>query len=294
MKGDDYMLIPDKSICDLHVHSYFSDGVDSPEALIAKAEAENIRAIALTDHNTIGGVREFMALADGSGVIGVPGIEFTTEHEGMELHILGLFLKADTYDEIEAYVGEQLKRKEKSNIECVERLRQRGYNIEFQKIKDKTPATSINRVHIARELMEKGYVESVSQAFATLLSQKGSFYKAPKKLSSLDTINYIKSWGAAAVWAHPFLNMDKDEIINLIPRVIDCGLCGVETSYPLYTPCQAEFLKELCREKGLLESGGSDYHGDNKPENTLGRGTGGLFIEGYIYNRLHEYIIGQR
>jgi predicted metal-dependent phosphoesterase TrpH len=288
------MLIPDKSRCDLHVHSNFSDGADSPSQLIAKAEAEYIRAVALTDHNTIGGVQDFLSAAENSKVIGVPGIEFTTEYNGIELHILGLFLKPDTYNEIENYAGQQLMRKEKSNEECVERLCRGGYCISYDKIKADNPDTSINRVHIAKELMDKGYIKSISEAFEGLLSTKGSFYMEPEKLSSLETINSIRNWGAAAVWAHPFLNMDETHIKEFIPRAIDCGLCGVETCYPLHTADQTQFLKELCSEKGLLESGGSDYHGDNKPDISIGMGTGGLFIEGYIYNRLYEYSLKQR
>ena len=273
------------------MHSCFSDGADSPKKLVAKAEAMDISAIALTDHNTIGGLHEFIAAAENSKVIGVPGIEFTTDYNGTELHILGLFLKPDTYGDIEAYAGQQLKHKEKSNIECIERLCQGGYSISYDKIKADNPNTSINRVHIARELIKKGYIKSISEAFEDLLSTDGSFYREPEKLSSLGTISNIKSWGAAAVWAHPFLNMDKTQIKDFIPVAMDCGLCGVETCYPLYTQEQADFLKELCREKQMLESGGSDYHGDNKPDNPMGKGTGGMFIEGYMYNRLYEYVL---
>lgn len=288
------MLISDKDRCDLHVHSSFSDGSDSPTELIAIAEAEGIRAVALTDHNTIGGLKEFISASEGSKVIGVPGIEFTTEYNGTELHILGLFLKEDTFSQISEYAGEQLKRKEKSNMECIERLRGGGYDISYEKIIHDNPGKSINRVHIARELMNKGYISSVSEAFEALLSVKGEFYKEPEKLSSLETISNIGSWGAVAVWAHPFLNMKEKEIEDFVPKAMDCGLAGIETSYPLFTPQQSAFLKNLANEKGLLESGGSDYHGVNKPDIYMGMGTERSYIEGYIYNRLYEYSIRQR
>lgn len=288
------MLISDKDRCDLHVHSSFSDGSDSPTELIARAENESIKALALTDHNTIGGLKEFISAAEKSEVIGVPGIEFTTEYEGTELHILGLFLKEYTYSQISEYAVQQLKRKEKCNMECIERLRRGGYDISYEKIISDNPGTSINRVHIARELMNKGYIDSVSQAFETLLSTKEGFYREPEKLSSLETISNIRAWGAVAVWAHPFLNMNEKEIEDFVPKAMDCGLVGIETCYPIFTPRQSAFLRKLVKEKGLLESGGSDYHGENKPDISMGMGTEGSYIKGYIYNRLYEYCLQQR
>lgn len=277
----------------MHVHSCFSDGSDSPQELVKIAEDNDIKAIAITDHNTIGGLKEFMAAVEKSKVIGVPGIEFTTEYNGTELHILGLFLKRDTYSQINEYAGEQLKRKEKSNIECIERLRRGGYDISYEKIISDNPDTSINRVHIARELIRKGYIASVSEGFEILLSTKGEFYREPEKLSSLETISNIKEWGAVSIWAHPFLDMDEAGIRGFVPRAMDCGLAGIEAVYPLFTPWQSVFLKELVKEKGLLESGGSDYHGDNKPDISMGMGTEGMYIEGYIYNRLYKYSLKQ-
>lgn len=288
------MLISDIGKCDLHVHSYFSDGSDSPTELIARAEAEGIRAVALTDHNTIGGLKEFASAAEKSKVIGVPGIEFTTEYNGTELHILGLFLKENTYREVSEYAVQQLKRKEKCNMECVERLRRGGYEISYEKIVSDNPDTSINRVHIAKELMNKGYIASVSEAFDTILSSKGEFYREPEKLSSLETIRNIRSWGAVAVWAHPFLNMNEKEIEFFLPKAMDCGLAGIETSYPLFSFQQSDYLKKLVKEKRLIESGGSDYHGANKPDISMGMGTEGSPIQGYIYNRLYEYCLQQR
>jgi len=288
------MLISDRDMCDLHVHSSFSDGSDSPSELIAVAEADGIRAVALTDHNTIGGLKEFTSAAEKSKVIGVPGIEFTTEYNGIELHILGLFLKENTYSQIREYAAQQIKRKEKCNMECVERLRKGGYDISYEKIVSDNPDTSINRVHIAKELMNKGYISSVSEAFETLLSSKGEFYREPEKLSSLETISNIRSWGAVAVWAHPFLNMNEKEIVKFIPKAIDCGLAGIETFYPLFSSKQTDFLKKLVKGNGLLESGGSDYHGANKPDISMGMGTEGSHIEGYIYNKMYEYSMQQR
>ena len=120
-----------KDCCDLHVHSVFSDGTLTPTQLIAESERLGLKAVALTDHNTIAGMKEFLQAAKNSSVDAVAGVEISTDYNGVELHILGLFLAEKDFDTVTEYVKRYNIRKEQSNIELVEMLRKAGYDIEL-------------------------------------------------------------------------------------------------------------------------------------------------------------------
>ena len=167
--------------CDLHVHSHFSDGTWSPEELVAEAERIGLDAVALCDHNTVAGVPRFLAAGQGSTVQTVAGIEFSTDFQGTELHILALFVKPEFYDTISAKMADWKKKKEQSNIDLVAALNRGGYDLSYEEICRKTNGY-INRAHIAAELTAKGYTESVQDAFKKLLNPSRGFYQPPEKL----------------------------------------------------------------------------------------------------------------
>ncbi len=276
--------------CDLHTHSVFSDGTYTPSKIVDEAVKLGIAAVALCDHNTISGLSEFMIAADEKDIEAVPGVEISTEHNGTELHILALFVSPNAYDVLEDFLNEPLKLKEESNIQLVQRLCDNGFDIDYQQIKDKMPGGNVNRANIAAELFSKGYVKSVKDAFRTVLSSKYGLYVPPKRLASLETIEFIKSIGALPVWAHPFLNMTANRIDDFLPIAKARGLVGIETRYSLYDS-ETERLATLFAEKnGLLESGGSDFHGENKPDIKLGTGKGNLNVPYEFYKKLKEHL----
>lgn len=279
-----------KEFCDLHVHSHFSDGTCSPAELIALAQRADLAAIALCDHNTVDGLPEFMAAGEESPVETVPGIEFSTDYQGVELHILGLFIKPAHYAVIGQMMDEQVRRKEQSNIALVQRLKQAGYDIDYDRLKASTPNGFVNRALIAGELTRLGYTPSIQDAFKQLLSPKRGYYVPPKRPDAYEIIRFIKSIGAVAVLAHPFLNLDAEGLEGFLPHAIACGLDGMETLYPKYDAETTQLACQMAERFGLLPSGGSDFHGENKPDIQIGTGRGDLAVPAAWLARLKQRI----
>lgn len=268
-----------RKYCDLHAHSVFSDGTLTPTELVVLAEELKLGAVALTDHNTVLGLPEFLAAARGKQVEAVPGVEFSVDYGSQELHILALYIRPEHYGAAMAIADEMQENKRKSNIALVEALNQAGYHISYEKIKASMPAGEPNRALIAAELTRCGYVSSNQEAFQKLLSPKHGYYVPPKRIDAFELISFIRSVGAVAVWAHPFLHLkQEDQIRAFLPKAMEAGLQGMETRYPLYTREQTALAEELAKEYGLLRSGGSDFHGGNKPDIRLGTGKGSLEV----------------
>ena len=271
--------------CDRHAHSVFSDGTYTPSEIIAEAKRLDL-IVALTDHNTAAGLPEFMEAAREQGVTAVPGVEFSTEHKGKELHLLGLFVLPEHYAAVERMVKEQHVLKEISNMELVERLNQAGYLIDYAKVKGRNPKGNANRAHVAAELMEHGYVTSIREAFDTILSDDGGFYVAPLRLALTDVIRDLKHIGVLPVLAHPLQELTELELRGLLPDAIEAGLVGMETMHSSYSMETISLAEKIAAEFNLLPSGGSDFHGSVKPDISLGTGRGGLRISSEIYSDL--------
>lgn len=265
-------------LCDLHTHSVYSDGTYTPGELIAAAKEAGLSAIALTDHNTVAGLPHFLAAAEGSGVEAVPGVEFSTDYGDTELHILALFVRPEHYDAITKLLEDAARRKEESNIALVMALNQAGYHLDYDTIKAKTPNGQVNRAHIAAELTELGYTADRQEAFKRLLSPKRGYYQPPARIGSYEAIRFIKSLGAVAVLAHPFLNLDEAGLREFLPEAAACGLDGMEVAYSKYSPETTALAERIAGEYGLKKSGGSDFHGGNKPDISLGTGRGELAV----------------
>ena len=271
--------------CDLHVHSTYSDGTKTPSELVEVALELGLKAIALTDHNTIDGLEEFMEYASNKNIDAIPGVEISTEYNGIELHIIGLFISRFHFNSVREYLAGISKRKEESNIKLIAELAKFGYEIDYQKLRAEH-AGSINRAVIAAEMMRKGYINSIKEAFDTILSEKNGVYVPPKRIDSLDAIEFLDYINAVPVLAHPLISMSKEELEEFLPQAKLRGLIGMETIYSEYSEEETLLAKELVNKYGLCESGGSDYHGDNKPEIQLGTGLGSLHIPFDIINNL--------
>ena len=263
--------------CDLHVHSNCSDGTLSPSALIAEAEKRGLAAIALTDHNTITGLPEFLAAAEGSAVRAIPGIEFSADYNGTELHILGLFIPPEHYAAIDARNTAYLRRKEESNLALAAALNKAGYAIDYEKVKARTTGIP-NRAHFALELMEMGHLSSIREGCLTLLAPNNGLYTPPQRATAFETIAFLKSIGAVAVLAHPFLNLKEADLRVFLAEAKVYGLDGMETLYSTFDETRTAKAIAIAEEFGLKQSGGSDFHGSNKPDIDLGSGRGNLAI----------------
>jgi len=274
--------------CDLHTHSNFSDGSYTPAQLVEEAEAIGLTAIALTDHNAVKGLPDFLAAAERRRIKAIPGIEFSTDYGDTELHIVALFVREEDYGVIAEKTDAMMRRKEESNIRLVENLRASGYLLDFDELKRSTRSGFVNRAVIARGLLEKGYVSSVNEAFSRLLSPKYGHYEPPKRLDVFETIRFIRSVGAVSVLAHPFLDLSTEELEAFLEKAVPAGLDAMETVYSTYDEATTALAQEIARRYGLLPSGGSDFHGEAKPDTFLGSGKGNLSVPDEYWKALEK------
>lgn len=270
---------------DLHTHSHYSDGTVSPEEVVKRAVEAGLSAVALTDHNTVAGLTEFLEAADRYGVEGIPGVEISTDYGDTELHIVGLYIKPECCVRLTAVMDELLLRKEKSNIELVEALNRSGMALDYQDIKSRTPDGFVNRAVIASELVSLGYAETVKQAFSRWLRPELGYYQPPRRLDVFEAIRLLKDLGAVTVLAHPFLSLEEESLRIFLKQAKETGLDAMETCYSTYDEPTTRLARCIAEEFGLLESGGSDFHGNNKPDIKVGIGRGNLqvsdlFLEG--------------
>lgn len=275
-------------ICDLHTHTLHSDGTFTPEELVSAAYEAGISAIALTDHNGVAGLDEFMSAASRRGIIGVAGTEFSTDYEGRELHVLGLFIPRERYSDVTEFIGDLKERKHESNMRLVECLSDIGLKVDYGELITAAPDGYVNRAHIAAAMLKRGYVSSVREAFDTYLSKKAGYYVSPDHPDVFETISFIDSIGGISVMAHPLLQLTLRELEAMLPRAIEHGLDGIETQYSLYSAEDRQRSAALAKKYGLCESGGSDFHGDNKPDQHLGTGRGDLVVPFEIYEKLAQ------
>lgn len=265
-------------LCDLHVHSHYSDGTLSPKQIIDLAKESGLTAVALCDHNTVCGLNEFNEYAKGKGIISVSGCEISTEYHGVDVHILALFIPENKLIKVTEFVAPMLKRKAESNKNLIDKLNQFGYKVSFEKLTNGSREGNFNRANIAAELLKGGYVKSVSEAMNTVLSQSKGFYEPPIRIDAFDAVRFIKSIGAVPVLAHPLISLSKSDLYEFLPEAIKCGLVGMETIYSTYSRAEEREVRKIAVEFGLKQSGGSDFHGYNKPDIMLGKGKGNLKI----------------
>lgn len=276
-------------LCDLHTHSVFSDGTWTPEELIRQAERLGLEAIALTDHNTVAGLPDFLVAAQNREVEAVAGVEFSSDFEDKDVHIVALFVKENHFDTITAVLHDAQMQKEQSNHTLVENLQKAGYDITYENV-CKGASGSINRAHVAAELVRCGYVATVKEAFSTLLDAKFGLYTPPKRMTSLEAIAFIKSLGAVAVLAHPLLTMKEDQLRRFLPQAVSAGLDAMETEYSTYDEETTCLARQIAQEFGLKRSGGSDFHGDRKPDIFLGSGRGALKVDAQLVQELKKSV----
>lgn len=266
--------------CDLHTHSVFSDGTYTPTELIDSAVSLGLSAIALTDHNTVDGLPEFLAASRGKEILAIPGAEFSVDYNGTELHLLGLNIPECQFDRVTKLMDAFIERKRQSNIDLIDALNAAGYHLDYETIKNATPNGKFNRAHIAAELTRLGYTPSIQDAFRQLLHPSKGYYKEPLRTSVWEMLDFLKEIGAVPVLAHPFLNLDEEELERLLPRAKERGLVGMECVYSANNEETTAKSFALADRFVLRYFGGSDFHGANKPDIALGIGRGHLQIPG--------------
>ncbi len=260
---------------DLHTHSTASDGTYTPFELVRLAKNIGLKAIALTDHDTTGGLNEALSAAREMNMEVIPGCELSVEYNGL-MHILGLWIKSEAPALNKSLQELRSKRNDRNEI-IVEKLRAQGIEINYDEIKALAGDAAIGRPHICRVLMNKGAVSSIQEAFEKYLGPGGKAYVPKEKFNPEKAISILKNEQATVILAHPFsLKFNEDELRGELIRLKEMGLDGVEVFYPEHTKEQTSLYSSLCAELDLLPSGGSDFHGSIKSYIKLGKGRGKL------------------
>jgi len=257
-----------KSGIDLHVHSNQSDGTLTPTELAKALNSVGIRKAALTDHDTVTGVEEFLSTAKKFGMDAVSGIEFSVQYDG-ELHILGY-----AFDYRDVKIGQYMKRLAAERVErahaFVKKLRELSIDIRFEELEEFAKGAVIGRPHIACVLVKKGYASSIEEAFKRYLDTGGLAFCPRKRITSKEAIDLIRGTGGVAVLAHPKL-IDHANYGELVPRLVAEGLHGIEAYYPEHTNRDVEYFCEIARKYNLIVTSGSDYHGARRTKIKLGQ-----------------------
>lgn len=274
--------------CDLHLHSNCSDGSLSPAELAREAKRCGVDAAILTDHNTLRGTEEFIKTASAIGLEAAAGVEISCECEQKEVHILGLFLPLDQQDTIGEWLRKWEEKKQQSNRELVKRLQRAGIPISYEAMKARYAGSRLNRVHVARELCRLGWCKEVKEAFTKFLDPQKGFYVPAPKPEAGETIRIIRTWGGLPILAHPPMNVAWNRMEEYLQWARAQGAVGAEVYYSAYTPEEQKRMQELCEKAGLMESGGSDFHGDGKPDISIGVGKGELRIPYRVFEQLRR------
>jgi predicted metal-dependent phosphoesterase TrpH len=244
---------------DLHLHSTFSDGTYTPAELVELACRCGLAAIALTDHDTWGGVAAARQAARGTNLEVIAGAEISTEHGQRELHLLAFFL-----DREHAGLSRALERIRQSRLErfltMLERLRARGVSVDEEGIRGHTGPDALGRRHLAELLVRQGRATSLREAFARYLSEQGGIVVPKWRLPVAEALELVREAGGVAAWAHPPYDCTRECLAGLR----DQGLAAVEAEYPEWSRSRSQQLRSWAGELGLAVTGGSDCHGPGK------------------------------
>jgi predicted metal-dependent phosphoesterase TrpH len=262
---------------DLHLHTTFSDGSRTPTDVLTLASKAKVSALAITDHDTVNGLPEAIQAGRSLGIEVIPGIELSSRWGNTELHILGYFL-----DWNNAELRRQLTRFQNArhvrNPLIIEKLNALGIHLTYDDVKALAGDASVGRPHIARVLIEKGYVTSAKEAFDRYLAD-GAAAHVPRELPEpVEAIAVIRAAGGVPVLAHPSWLDRSEGIYKVCEQLKAVGLGGIEVHYSTHRPEQTAAYLDVARRLDLLVTGGSDYHGVTKPDIEVGIGRGQLKV----------------
>lgn len=263
---------------DMHVHSTFSDGTCTPEELVTIAQEKGLKAFVLTDHDTVTGVEQTIQAAKGSGVVVLPGIEVSAVYQGRDIHILGYDVDIHNPAFLERLAYYQKEREER-NDRMILRLAEHGFSISKEKIEARFPGAVMTRAHFARYLLDEGQIGTVKEAFEKYIGVGCPCYLPKKEITPEEAMSCILMAGGHPVLAHPMLyHMEKKEIEVLVRYLISLGLEGIEAIYSNNSQDDERFLRQLAKKFNLYITGGSDFHGSNKPAIQMGTGKNNIRV----------------
>jgi predicted metal-dependent phosphoesterase TrpH len=253
---------------DLHTHSTASDGVYSPTILLQHAKTAGIHVLALTDHDSTEGVAEAAEAANALDIDFIPGIEINTDIRGSEVHVLGYFLEYQqpAFQDVLRVLRDS---RELRGQRMVELLDQQGVHISWKRVREIANGV-VGRPHVARALLEAGYVQTIGEAFDKYIGRGRLAYVPHYKLTPNEAVRLIASANGLPVIAHPLNIPGLVELRNWLPGLCEAGMVGLETYYGQYTPQDEQTLLALAHEYQLIPTGGSDFHGPDIHPTPLG------------------------
>lgn len=279
------------NIVDLHVHSTKSDGSYTPSELVTYALEKGLTAFALTDHDTTDGIDEALKAAEGKPIEVIPGIEFSSEYEGKDIHIVGLYIdyQSDFFKRrLVNFVNGRIIR----NKEMCRRLTEHGMPVTYEELTSEFPDSVITRSHYAKYLLNHGYTKSLKEAFDRYIGDNCPCFVPRKKITPMRAVEIILKAGGIPILAHPILyHMSDARLEKLVATLKDMGLLGIEAVYSTYSPSEERQMRTLAAKYDLCISGGSDFHGNAKPGLDLATGYGKLFIPEEILINLKKNIV---
>ncbi|MEM8501993.1 MAG: PHP domain-containing protein [Cyanobacteria bacterium P01_D01_bin.1] len=245
---------------ELHSHTTCSDGSLTPTELANFAAEKGVKALAITDHDTMAGCAEATEAAKSLDLEIVPGLELSTVYNERSMHILGFY---PDQDKLAAPLQERVEGRKRRARKMAEKLADLGYPIELP---DMSSSLAPGRPHIANALKKAGHVSSHNEAFERFLKDDGPAYVPYEKFTAQEGIELLLSCGAVPVWAHPCI-FRGGTVETVLPELIKAGLMGIEVYHPTHSVSQTRKLEEYCEIHNLLMTGGSDYHGPKKEKN---------------------------
>jgi hypothetical protein len=276
------------ALIDLHIHSTASDGCRTPAELVAMAAERKLAAAALTDHDTVAGLDEFLRAAENSGVTAVPGVEISTTFDHREVHIVGLFIDHHSV-QLNVFLNEIRTQRHERNLKIISKLQERGYDISLEEAAALAGGDVVGRPHIARVLFEK-YEEftTLQDVFDKLLKKGRPAYASRSLTTPVEAIRQIHAAHGVAVWAHPIFRQPNEYqwCRKAIKYLKHAQLDALEVYYSSFNSDQTDALRNYAAEFELAMSGGSDYHGATLNEVQMGIGNGGLRVPYEFYETL--------
>jgi hypothetical protein len=241
---------------DLHTHTHCSDGRLTPEALVALARERGLRALAVTDHDTVGGVEAAQAAGERLGVEVIAGVELSTTVDREEVHLLGYFFDPAHPALREHLTAFQEARRTRAQA-MVERLHDLGVSLRWEAVAARTEGAAIGRPHLAQALVDGGFVDDPGAAFEQYLADGGPACVPKPRFPARDALAMLHAAGGIGVLAHPG-HWTSDATVMALIRA---GLDGLETIHPSHDAMLTRYYHRIARDFGLIETGGSDYHG---------------------------------
>lgn len=278
-------------LIDLHSHTEASDGTDTPRELIDRARALGLGALAITDHDTLFGYEQALPYAESLGFDLVCGIELSTKFHGKTVHVLAYFPNAAPTVEFGGWLREQQAYRRDRNVRLIAKLNEVGVVISLAEV-EAIGRTMTGRPHFARVLINKGYVGTTQEAFDTYLAEDGRAFVHREEVALAEALSRVATGGGISVMAHPIrLGKRKaSEEEALVVEAIGLGLVGIEVMHSDHSATDVERYRGYADKYGMLETGGSDHHGGNKPDIELGVGRrGNVRVPDEFLERLRGY-----